>query len=109
MAAGVFGVRLPVLESMVDIETVFACRFTTYANLLDGSTATEVGLFPAMTVGGVFGVKNSGDGIDCVLRHCDEDGAHPKLSSLCRRDADYLLRSHALERETASFQRSRRD
>lgn len=50
MVAGEFGVKFPVLELMVNIETVLSCRFTTYANLLDGSTATHVGPFPVATV-----------------------------------------------------------
>ena len=56
--AGVVGVKTPVLELMVYIETESSIWFATYANRLEGSTVTELGLHPVATEGGVVGVKS---------------------------------------------------
>jgi hypothetical protein len=51
------GVRFPVLASILNIETELSLRFTTKADLPEGSTATQVGWFPVVAVLGVFGVN----------------------------------------------------
>src|SRR5215469_14711427 len=52
-----FAFNAPVLESIVNMESVLSRRFVTYANLLDGSTTTAVGPFPVGALTGVTGIN----------------------------------------------------
>ena len=56
-AAGVVGVKTPVLELMGNMETVLSSLFAVYTNLPEGSIAIPWGKYPVGTVAGVVGVR----------------------------------------------------